>query len=149
MTTSSPPRIREAVHSDLDHIYALLTANHLPLDGLAEHINTTLVLETEDQIIGSAALELYADSALLRSVCVAPEYQGQGLGHQLIAASLQCAEHYDASTVYLLTETAAEFFPRFGFQVIARTEVPDAVRGSVEFVSACPDSAVAMARKRH
>jgi len=34
--------------------------------------------------------------------------------------------------------------PRFGFRPIGRAEVPEDVRGSVEFVSACPESARAM-----
>jgi hypothetical protein len=36
-------------------------------------------------------------------------------------------------------------FPRFGFRPIGRAEVPEDVRGSVEFVSACPERARAMA----
>ena len=50
-------------------------------------------------------------------------------------------------TVYLLTETAAEFFPRFGFRPIARDTVDPAVRASVEFTSACPDTALVMVKE--
>lgn len=46
--------------------------------------------------------------------------------------------------VYLLTETAAEFFSRFGLSVVDRTQVPPAVSRSVEFTSACPENALAM-----
>ena len=46
--------------------------------------------------------------------------------------------------VYLLTTTADGFFPRFGFSRITRDDVPDSVKGSVEFRSACPASAVVM-----
>jgi len=48
------------------------------------------------------------------------------------------------ATVYLLTETAAGFFPRFGFQPIQRAEVAPAVQQSIEFTSACPASAQPM-----
>ena len=44
----------------------------------------------------------------------------------------------------LLTETAARFFPRFGFAVEDRSSAPPAVRESVEFRAACPASAVMM-----
>ena len=40
-----------------------------------------------------------------------------------------------------------EFFPKFGFEQIARADVPASVQASVEFQSACPASAVVM-RKR-
>jgi hypothetical protein len=45
------------------------------------------------------------------------------------------------TTVYLLTKTASGFFPRFGFHPTHRAAVDSAVQQSVEFTSACPDSA--------
>ena len=44
------------------------------------------------------------------------------------------------TTVYLLTETASGFFPRFGFHPTHRAAVDLAVQQSVEFTSACPAS---------
>jgi amino-acid N-acetyltransferase len=49
-----------------------------------------------------------------------------------------------AGAVFLLTTTAERFFPRLGFEPIARAEVPTSVQASAEFQSACPASAVAM-----
>jgi amino-acid N-acetyltransferase len=49
--------------------------------------------------------------------------------------------------VYLLTNTAAEYFPRFGFERITRADVPPAVQASIEFTSLCPYTATVM-RKR-
>jgi len=43
-----------------------------------------------------------------------------------------------------LTTTAEGFFPKFGFERIPRADVPARVQESVEFVSACPASAVVM-----
>ncbi|MGH7620943.1 MAG: arsenic resistance N-acetyltransferase ArsN2, partial [Gemmatimonadaceae bacterium] len=48
--------------------------------------------------------------------------------------------------LYLLTTTAERFFAELGFRTIDRADVPASVRGSVEFTSACPDTAVAMNR---
>ena len=95
-------------------------------------------------VVGSAALELYGASALLRSVAVQRDRRGRGLGRRLTGAALDLARRCGAVRVYLLTETADDFFPRFGFSPVARREVPPSVRGSVEFVSACPESARAM-----
>jgi GNAT superfamily N-acetyltransferase len=89
-------------------------------------------------------LELYADGALLRSVVVDASAQGQGLGHRLTEAALTLATDRGASVVFLLTTTAAQFFPRFGFEPISRDDVPESVRQSVEFQSRCPASAVVM-----
>src|SRR6185436_20434859 len=94
--------------------------------------------------IGSAALEVYPDGALLRSVAVAPESQRQGLGHELTAAAIRLAETLNVPALYLLTTTAEQFFPRFGFDRIARVDVPATVQASVEFTSACLTSATVM-----
>ena len=73
--------------------------------------------------------------------------QGHGLGHGLTEAAIRMAEDVGAPAIYLLTTTAERFFPKFGFEPIARTDVPANIQTSVEFTSACPPSAAVM-RKR-
>ena len=48
------------------------------------------------------------------------------------------------SAVYLLTQTAENFFPRHGFDRIERDAASDAVKQSSEFREMCPSSSVAM-----
>jgi amino-acid N-acetyltransferase len=139
--------IGPATAGDLPEILALLVRLRLPLAGVDQHLPTMLVAREGEQIVGIAGLELYADGALLRSVAVEPSRQGKQLGHQLTDAALQLATSRGANTVFLLTTTAENFFPRFGFEPITRDEVPQSVRESVEFRSACPASAIVM-RKR-
>jgi amino-acid N-acetyltransferase len=139
--------IEPATDGDLPEIRALLERLRLPLAGVDEHLPTMLVARDGARIIGTAALELYADGALLRSVAVEPRRQGRRLGHQLTDAALHLATTHGASTVFLLTTTAERFFPRFGFEQIPREEVPPSVRESVEFQSACPASAIVMRKQ--
>ena len=138
------PHIERARPDDAPEVLGLLARNHLPLEGLLDHLATTLVVRQNGQIIGSAALEVYPDGALLRSVAVAPEAQGRGLGHQLTAAAIRMAEALNVPAIYLLTTTAERYFPKFGFERIARTDVPATVQTSIEFTSACPASAAVM-----
>ncbi len=139
--------IETATVSDLPEIRGLLDRLHLPLAGVDEHLSTMLVAREGEQIIGTAALEMYADGALLRSVAVELRQQGKRLGHQLTDAALQLAAAQGAHIVFLLTTTADRFFPRFGFELITRELVPASVRESMEFQSACPTSAIVL-RKR-
>ena len=139
--------IESATERDLPEIRALLELLHLPLAGVDDHLPTMLVARNDGQIVGTAALELYADGALLRSVAVEPHLQGRQLGHQLTDAALHLASSRGATTVFLLTTTAERFFPRFGFEPIGREQVPPSVRESVEFRSACPASAVVMRKQ--
>jgi amino-acid N-acetyltransferase len=139
--------IESATPHDLPQIHALLEQLRLPLAGVDEHVSTMLVARDAERIIGTAALEMYADGALLRSVAVEPRQQGKRLGHQLTDAALQLAATRGAHAVFLLTTTAERFFPRFGFEPITRDQVPASVRASVEFQSACPASAIVMRKQ--
>ena len=139
--------IEPATEYDLPGIRALLSQLHLPLAGVDEHLPTMLVARDGARIVGTAALELYADGALLRSVAVEPHRQGRRLGQQLTEAALQLATTHGANSVFLLTTTAERFFPRFGFEPIDRAQVPPSVRESVEFQSACPASAIVMRKQ--
>ena len=136
--------IDRARAGDLDGILRLLEQHRLPQEGLREHLNTALVARREGRIVGSAALEVYPDGALLRSVAVASELQGQHVGAELTERALRLARELQLPAVYLLTETAAEYFPRFGFERIARDAVPSAVQTSIEFTSLCCSTATVM-----
>ena len=72
--------ITRACSEDVEAIFALLQQHHLPPDGLRDHLATTRVARRDGRVVGSAAVEVYPEGALLRSVAVAPELQGQGSG---------------------------------------------------------------------
>lgn len=138
-------RVDRFQSEDKPAVLRLLADNGLPTDGLLDHLDTALVVRLGDQVVACAALEFYADGALLRSVAVQEALRGSGLGYQIVRAALDLAGQRRTTSVYLLTTTAEGFFPRFGFRRIARADVPAGVRTSVEFQSACPASAVVMA----
>ena len=136
--------IEKVQPEDRPAIVRLLTDNGLPPDGLPDNPENVLVARLGDRVVGSAALEIYPDGALLRSVAVEGTLRGRGVGQRIVRAALDLARRRGTASVYLLTTTAETFFPRFGFRRIARADVPAGVQTSVEFQSACPASAVAM-----
>lgn len=140
----TPPVIELAAADDAPAIERVLASNHLPLDGLRDCLDQTLVARAGERVVGCAALELYGADVLLRSVAVDEAWRGRGVGVELTEAAFVLARSKGATAAYLLTTTAAEFFPRFGFARIDRAAVPDSVRQSVEFTGACPSSAIAM-----
>ena len=137
-------RIEAARPGDRDAILELLDRVRLPKDGLGAELPTAVVARRDGDVIGSALLEIYEGGALLRSVAVDPSAQRMGLGERLTAAAIARARELHIPAVYLLTTTAEQFFPRFGFAPITRDDVPATVRESVEFRSACPASAIVM-----
>lgn len=146
MNATTEPVIRGAAPADLPRIEGLLTGSSLPLAGVREALPTFFVAQSGDDIVGVAGLEICRDNALLRSVAVAPEYRSKGVGRALVMRLIADAEARGLNALYLLTTTAEQYFPSFGFRRIDRTEVPDDVRETAEFTSACPASATVMTR---
>lgn len=145
--TTDAIAIDKARPEDASGVRALLDAHHLPTDDFESHLTTAVVARQAGRIVGSAALEVYRDGALLRSVAVAPDLKGQGLGRRLTESMIALGRDLGTPALYLLTTTAQTYFPSFGFEEIDRSAVPASVQASVEFTSACPSSAVVM-RKR-
>lgn len=129
---------------DLDAVLELLADASLPPDGVAEHFQHFLVARADGRVVGSVGMERHGPSALLRSLAVAPAYRGQSLGRALTERLLEEAREQGVNRVFLLTETAAGYFPRFAFKPIAREEVDVEVQESVEFRTACCQSAICM-----
>jgi amino-acid N-acetyltransferase len=136
--------IEAARAHDLDGLQELLAGAGLPTAGFTDQFGAALVARDGERLAGCVALELYGREALLRSLVVAPEVRGTGLGERLTEAALQLAHERGARRVWLLTTTAERFFPRFGFRRVERNALPAALEASAELRGACPASAVAM-----
>jgi amino-acid N-acetyltransferase len=103
-----------------------------------------VVAEDGDTAVGVVGLEVYRESALLRSAAVEEGWRGSGVGRALIDRALALSKERGVRDVFLLTTTAEHYFPQFGFACIGRESVPEAVRASAEFQGACPSTAVVM-----
>jgi amino-acid N-acetyltransferase len=135
---------RAAVASDLAVIYRLLEQEGLPMSDLVAAKPQFVVLSDGGAIVAAGALERFGTAALLRSVVVAGERRGEGLGRDVVRELETTARGAGISQLILLTQTAAEFFTAQGYRTIERGEAPPAVQGSQEFRSLCPSSAVCM-----
>lgn len=139
---------RYATSEDWQDIRALLELCDLPVDGAADHLDNFLVAFDGERLVACAGLECYEEAALLRSVAVHPHYRGLGLARALVAELLSSAVRQNRDSVALLTTTAVDYFPRMGFTIVQRGELPAGVAASAEFKGACPDTATAMLWRR-
>lgn len=139
---------RSATADDLPAIVALLRARALPTAGFGDLLRANpahvLVATLNDSVVGAAALDVHAPHALLRSVVVAPDLATLGVGTRLVTDVIDLAKRAGLTSLFLLTTTAAEWFPRFGFATTDRASVPASLASTVEFTSACPASATVM-----
>lgn len=137
--------IRPAEREDLTAVSGLLAAAKLPTDGLHEQFGPAYAIALDgDRVVGAEGIERYGAAGLLRSAVVHPDWRGRGIGDDLTRDRLAWAKREGLAEVWLLTTTAADYFPRFGFEVANRADAPAALQASIEFKEACPASAVAM-----
>ena len=135
--------MRPATEDDWPAIASILEENKLPLDGARENVSSYLAAIIDYEVVGCAGVEVYGNSALLRSVAVVRRMQRRGIGRVLVRGVIQEAAGRQITKFYLLT-TTADYFARFGFQRTPIEQAPDALYASAEFQGACPTSAVFM-----
>jgi amino-acid N-acetyltransferase len=140
--------IDRADRADVSAVEALLADASLPLDGAAEAIaRAGVVARVGGTVVGAAALELYGAAGLLRSVVVSADHRGTGLGRAVVAAAEALARDEGVRDLYLLTETAIDWFPRLGYTPVERAVAIAAVGASIEFTTVCRDTGVPMVRR--
>lgn len=145
-TKEVTPTLRPARPEDQAAVVGLVASAGLPTAGVEIGSAEFVVAEYAGRIVGVAGLETYGTDGLLRSVAVAEEWRGRGLGGELTRSILEAARRRGLEDLYLLTETAADFFSRFGFQPIRREDASEAVKASEEFRDLCPASSTVMVR---
>ena len=131
---------------DLIAIRALLERSGLPTSDLEAAQPEFVVIREGGQVVGAGALQRFGSAALLRSVVVAADRRGSGLGRVIVSELERAARARQISRLFLLTQTAAEFFARCGYRLIERSSAPLDLQGSEEFRALCPDSAACLAK---
>ena len=147
-TLASPVdyRLRAADSADLTAVEALLTQAGLTLNDVGSQFGPQYViaLSQSGELVGVAGVEVHGPYGLFRSAAVRADWRGKGLGEVLTADRITWARAAGLEVLFLLTQTAAEYWPRFGFVVTDRAGAPGALRTSSEWAGACPASATAM-----
>ena len=139
-------KIERFVQGDEKETVKLLSQAKLPTQDLTlEKLKYFLVARAKDgSVVGVIGVELYQEVGLLRSLVVHPSHQGKGLGKRLTRELESFAQQKSIKTLFLLTTTAAEFFPKLGYQVIQRDRAPASIANTEEFKNICPVSAVCL-----
>lgn len=145
MPEQAVPILRAAKAKDIAAVRDLLSAAHLPTQGVEDQFGAGYaVAEFEGELVGAIGIEMYGPYGLLRSAVVAPAQQGSGLGKKLAIERIAWARGRRLEALYLLTTTAAPFFARLGFVEMLRASAPAEVQKSLEFAKVCSSTAVCM-----
>ncbi|MDH3990480.1 MAG: arsenic resistance N-acetyltransferase ArsN2 [Gammaproteobacteria bacterium] len=136
--------LRPASSSDLNAIAALLAEFGLPTRGVVDFLDTFVVAELKGRLVGVGGIETHGNDALLRSLAVSPENQHCGIATAICDHLEAQAAQLGMDSIYILTETAEQFFAGRGYAVVARSVAPEAIAASEEFSDLCPQSATFM-----
>ncbi len=94
------------------------------LNELYENLRDFWVLEENKKIIGCAALHIsWDDLTEIKSVAVAKNKQGKGIGKELISACLNEAKQLGAKRIFVLTYKP-DYFKKFGFKRVKTSDLP-------------------------
>lgn len=122
----------------------LLKSAGLPHQDLNYKDHFLLGFYDGDAMIGTGALEIYGNYALLRSLSVNDAVRGMSIGSKITDELITQAKIKKIKHIYLLTESARLFFKRKGFKDTPRENVPVEVKSSSEFSHVCGNTAVCM-----
>jgi amino-acid N-acetyltransferase len=129
-------------------VVALLDAEGLPISDLTQaHLEHFFFTGSDGAPTAIVGLEIYGPDALLRSLVVGSAARTQGVGTALVRHAEGYAAAHRVRAVYLLTNTAEDYFEHRGYRRIDRTQAPPAIQSTREFASLCPASSAFMIKR--
>ena len=97
------------------------------LGEIYENLREFVIALDGDRVVGCAALHIdWGDLAEVRTVCVADEMRGRGIGEKLVRALIEEAAGLGIEKVFCLTDQPG-WFARLGFGPIDKGELPHKV----------------------
>lgn len=102
------------------------------------------VVEQDDKVMATVAVEYDWEHALLRSLSVDENSRKKGMGEELVSFAENYVRQQGVQAIFILTTTAADFFSKRGYSEIERTDIPLFIQNTSEFSSTCPASATIM-----
>ncbi len=97
---------------------------HRSLESVYESLRDFLVCCRDGRLLGCAALAItWRDLGEIRSLAVAPDCQGGGIGQALVAGAIEEGRRLGLRRIFLLTYEP-EFFQRFGFRRVQKDTLP-------------------------
>ncbi len=141
---SSAPAVAPLPADALGAALDLLAGYGLPTGDLTAPEVKLFAIGTPARPQGIVGLEVHDRHGLLRSLAVRADAQGAGLGRALVAHVETVAREQELDALWLLTETAERFFAALGWERVARSSAPAAIRASREFTNLCPATATCL-----
>ncbi len=134
--------VRAALLADVDAIHGLIaqaarTTTVLPRsrENICERVRDFIVAERDGRVVACGALGLFTPSlAEVKSLVVAPECRGQGLGGRVVRGLIEEAGRLGVRRLFALTDNPP-LWEHMGFKCVDKTSFPHKVWNECVF---CP-----------
>jgi len=137
-------KYREVEELDIQSIRELICSSGLPSSDVDGKAQKMFVAEFDQKIVAVGGIEIHGGIALVRSIAVAPEYRKSGIASNIYQLLEQYARSSEVEGLYLITESAMEYFQKFGFTELERETAPCLIKQTSQFSELCPSSATVM-----
>ena len=142
MELTTDTDIRKASSSDMDSIRVLLISCELTLAGIEDTEFWTI--NHSGGIIACVGLETKGKDGLLRSLALSNGFRKSGFGKSLVVFIIQEAKNRSLRNLFLLTSTAKDYFPRFGFYSVSRSDLLGREIMKSKEIEACSETCTLM-----
>ena len=100
---------------------------HRSLESIYESLRDFLVCKEQERVVGCVAVSIcWKDLGEVRSLAVAPDCQGKGIGRKLVEQAAEVARQIGLRRIFALTYET-KFFASAGFHVVDREALPTKV----------------------
>ena len=145
MNFEGEPPVKITEIENFSEAEALLSYYSLPASDLKSNDQIQLYgIYHNDNLVACIGIEIYKKNGLLRSLAIKSHYKKQGLGKRLVEFIEDLCRQNGIREIYLLTESAENYFTKLGFIVSDRRSAPARIKTSTQFSSLCPASATFM-----
>jgi len=139
------PRDVAAIAGLINHYAALGQMLPRKAESVAQNLREFIVADAHEQVVACGALHHWdQDSAEVRSLAVAEEYAGRGMGKQIVGRLLEMGRERNFRYAFALT-LQVRFFEKLGFEVVKKSVLPQKIWGDCiicPFLYNCHETAV-------
>ena len=95
-----------------------MQSEKLSVEDLPADLDNFFIAVDYDNVVGAVGLEKYNNCGLLRSLVVNKDYRNKKIATKLVQHIEKKAKDLGVDCIYLLTETAPDYFARIGYKKI-------------------------------
>ena len=131
-------------HEEQEALQELLKSEKLCYNDISEEGVKLYGVKIKHVHVGYFGFEQFDTDALFRSMLVQPDARKRGYGSLIWNEAKAILKDVGVKDIYLLTDSATDFFIKQGFTIVERNSVPEAIAQTTEFKDFCPDSSICM-----